>query len=218
MNPVEVGLVAAFAICAVANWIAVAPGRDDRRQVAVTKTAATVVLIAIAALAGDMESGARTALVVAVVLCLVGDVALLGDTEERFIAGLGSFALGHIAYVVTSLMVGVEWPRLAIAFPFLALLFGFRFVGQTIPGARADGGPILMGAVTFYALVIATMVTTATGTPVWAAAAGAMLFAVSDWMIGYDRFVQPFRWSRVGVMSTYHMGQLLLIAGLIAGG
>lgn len=218
MNPVEVGLVAAFAVCAVANWVAVAPGRVDHRQVAITKTAATVVLIAIAALAGQMDGGARAALVVAVVLCLAGDVALLGDTEPRFIAGLGSFALGHIAYVVTALMVGVEWPRLAIAFPFLAVLFGFRFVSRTIPGAKADGGVVLMGAVTFYALVIATMVTTATGTPVWLAAAGAMLFAVSDWMIGYDRFVQPFPWARVGVMSTYHLGQLLLIAGLIAGG
>ena len=75
-----------------------------------------------------------------------------------------------------------------------------------------------MGAVIFYAIVIATMVTTATGTPVWVAAVGAMLFAISDWMIGYNRFVQPFAWARVGVMATYHIGQLLLIAGLIAGG
>lgn len=218
MNPVEVGLVAAFAVCAVANWVAVAPGRNDHRQVAITKTAATVVLIAIAALAGEMDGGARAALVVAVVLCLAGDVALLGDSEERFIAGLGSFALGHIAYVVTALIVGVDWPRLAIAFPFIVVLFGFRFIGRTIPGAREHGGAPLMGAVVFYAIVIATMVTTATGTPIWVAAAGAMMFAVSDWMIGYDRFVHPFAWARVGVMSTYHIGQLLLIAGLIAGG
>jgi uncharacterized membrane protein YhhN len=177
-----------------------------------------VVLVAIAGLAGDMDGGSRTALAVAVALCLAGDVALLGDSDGRFVAGLGSFAAGHIAYVVTALMVGVSWPRLAVAFPFLAVLFGFRFVTRTIPGARSRGGPALGAAVVFYAAVIAAMVVTATGTPIWAAGVGAMLFAVSDWMIGYDRFVAPLRHARVAIMSTYHVGQLLLIAGLIAGG
>jgi uncharacterized membrane protein YhhN len=218
VTPLDIGLVAAFAVLAVANWIAVAAPAPDARQVALTKTSATVVLVAIAALAGEMDGGARTALVVAVILCLIGDVALLGDSEGRFLAGLGSFAAGHVAYVVTALMVGVSWPRLAVALPFLAVLFGFRFVTRTIPGARASGGPALGAAVIAYAAVIAAMVVTATGTPFWTAAVGAMLFAVSDWMIGYDRFVSPFRNARVAVMATYHVGQVLLIAGLIAGG
>lgn len=218
MNPLTAGLVAAFAVLAVANWVAVAPATPDARQVATTKTAATVALIALAALAGQMDTGARVALVVAVTLCLAGDVALLGDGEARFLAGLGAFAAGHVAYVVTALGVGVAWPRLAVAVPFLAVLFGFRFVTRTIPAARRHGGTPMMAAVIVYAAVIATMVVTATGTPCWAAAVGAMLFAISDWMIGYDRFVQPFRHARVAVMSTYHLGQLLLIAGLIAGG
>lgn len=218
MNPVEVGLVAAFAILAVANWVAVAPGRDERQQVAVTKTAATVVLVALAALAGDMDAGARAVLVVAVTLCLVGDVALLGVTEQRFLAGLVSFALGHLAYVAVALMIGVDWPRLLVAVPFLAVLFGVQFAVGMFPGARRHGGSTLLGAVMGYCVVIAAMVVTATGTPSWLAAAGAMLFAVSDSVIAADRFVRPFAWARVAVMSTYHLGQLLLIAGLIAGG
>ena len=39
-------------------------------------------LVGIAAVAGEMEGAARVALVVAVVLCLAGDVALLGDSES----------------------------------------------------------------------------------------------------------------------------------------
>lgn len=218
MNPLTIGLVAAFGILAVANWVAVAPAAPDRNQVALTKTAATLVLVAFAALAGEMDGGARTALVVAVVLCLAGDVALLGDSEQRFIAGLGSFAAGHLAYVVCALLVGVEWPRLAIAFPFLAVLFGFRFIARTIPGARREGGTVLMAAVVFYAVVIAAMVATATGTPFWSAAVGAMLFAASDWMIGHDKFVAPLPHARLAVMTTYQTGQLLLIAGLVAAG
>lgn len=219
MNPIEAGLVAAFAVCAVANWgaVAVPPARADPPRIAATKLGATVTLVVLAALAGDMAGGARAALVVATVLCLAGDAFLLGVSEGRFLAGLASFAAGHTAYVVTALLVGVAFPRLLAAVPFLVVLFGFRFASRTVPAARRRD-PVLGAAVVGYAAVIAAMVVTVTGTPAWSAAAGAMTFAVSDWMIGYDRFVRPFRHARPAVMATYHVGQLLLITGLIAGG
>lgn len=210
-----VALVAAFGVVAVINWGA--GQRRDRRLEAITKVLATAILAAVAASAGDMSVGARTVLVVAVVLCLVGDVALLGDSDERFVAGLGSFAAGHLVYVVTALLVGVSWPRALLAVPFLAVLFAFRFVSRIIPGARRHGGGALAGAVVFYAAVISAMVVTATGTPCWSAAAGAMVFAVSDWILGYNRFVQPIRRAQLAVMASYHVGQLLLILGLVAG-
>ena len=62
------------------------------------------------------------------------------------------------------------------------------------------------------------MVLTATGTPHLAAALGAMTFAVSDWLIGHDRFVGPGLGGPVAVMVTYHIGQALLILGLAHGG
>ena len=47
-------------------------------------------LVAIAGLAGDMAGDARAALIVAVLLCLFGDAALLGDRDSRFLAGLSA--------------------------------------------------------------------------------------------------------------------------------
>ncbi len=43
-----------------------------------------------------------------------------------------------------------------------------------------------------------------------------MTFAVSDWVLGFDRFVRPLHQGRLAVMVTYHLGQLLLILGLSA--
>ena len=37
-------------------------------------------------------------------------------------------------------------------------------------------------------------------------------------MIAYNRFVRPFRRADLPIMVTYHVGQLLLIGGLIIGG
>jgi uncharacterized membrane protein YhhN len=216
VDAATVVLVGAFAVLAVADWAAIRHGFTQRGRL--TKTAATVVLVAIAALAGEMAGDARAALVIAAVLCLAGDVALLGDSDTRFLIGLSAFACGHVAYVATALLVGVAWPRLAVAFPVLAALLGFQAVTRMLPGALRHGGPPMLAAVAVYSLIISAMVVTATGTPSWLAFAGATLFAVSDSMIAYDRFVERFPHADLPIMVTYHTGQLLLIGGLIIGG
>ncbi len=76
----------------------------------------------------------------------------------------------------------------------------------------------MMIGVTIYSGIISAMVITASGTSSWVAAAGAMLFAASDTIIGYNRFVKSIPRAQVAIMSTYHVGQLLLILGLVAAG
>jgi uncharacterized membrane protein YhhN len=216
MDGVTAALVAGFLVLAAADWHMVWHGHDGRRLV--TKTAATVALVLVAAVAGEMDGGARIALVVAVVLCLVGDVALLGDSDERFLLGLGAFAAGHVAYTVTALVIGVSWPRAAVAVPVLALLLAFEARSRMFNGARRAGGTPMLVSVAMYTLIISAMVVSAAGTPSWLAFAGATLFAISDATIAYDRFVAPIRRADLPIMVTYHVGQLLLVLGLIAGG
>jgi uncharacterized membrane protein YhhN len=210
------GLVTAFVVLAIADWVAIWQRADDLRRF--TKPAATAALVTIAAVVGEMAGDARAALVVAVVFCLAGDVALLGRSEARFLVGLGAFGLGHIAYVVTAVLVGVSWPQLAAAFPVLAVLLGFQAATRMLPEAFRRRGAVMAAAVATYSLVISAMIVTAFGTTSWLAAAGATLFAVSDSLIAYDRFVRPVRRADLPIMVTYHAGQLLLIGGLIAAG
>jgi uncharacterized membrane protein YhhN len=218
VDAVAVGLVAAFATLAGANWCSVERVRSQRSQVAITKSGATVTLVVFAGWAGEMAGDARGALVVAVVLCLAGDILLLGRSDGRFLAGLSAFALGHAAYVVCALLVGVEGSRMTVAIGFLAVLLVFQTATKMLPGAKRHGGTAMLTGVAAYTVIISAMVLTATGTPSWVAMVGAKLFAVSDTMIGYNRFVRSFRGADVAIMVTYHAGQLLLIAGLIAGG
>ena len=209
-------LVVTFVVLAVADWVVIARGEIRRRPI--TKPLATLALLAVAAFAGQMDGAARAALIVAVVLCLAGDVFLLRHDDRSFLAGLCSFALGHAAYVVTALIVGVTWPRLAWALPFLAFMLAVQAVTKMLPQARRRGGTSMMIAVAVYSGIISAMVISATGVASWAAAVGAMLFATSDSIIGYNRFVRPIRLADLPVMITYHAGQLLLILGLVTAG
>ncbi len=206
------GLLAAAAAVALVDWWAV--GTGHRRVERVAKPATMALLVAVAAVAGDLDGAARAALVVGAAMGLVGDVALLGEGESAFMAGLGAFAVGHLSYAVAAVLIDVDPIWAVPGLVFIGALLGFRFVGRTLPGARRHGGPLLAGAVVVYAVVISAMVVSAWATGCWLAALGAMLFAVSDWVLGYQRFVGPLPGRRLSVMIPYHVGQAMLIVGL----
>ena len=78
--------------------------------------------------------------------------------------------------------------------------------------------------VAVYVLAIGAMVVSAiatAGRADWsgwrngAAIAGALLFMASDSLIGWNRFVQEIRSASVLIMVTYHLGQVLLVIGLL---
>jgi uncharacterized membrane protein YhhN len=204
-------LVLAGAV-ALVDWWAVA-GR--RRQVEYwAKPLTMVLLIGVAASAGDLSGGVRGALVVGGVLGLAGDVVLMLDTETAFMAGLGAFAAGHLAYALAAAWIEFDSRWAAIGIGFMVAMLLYRFATHTVPGARRRGGPALANAVVFYACVITAMVVTAWGTTLWLAGVGACAFAVSDWVLGHQRFAGPLPGGRVSVIVPYHVGQALLIVGL----
>jgi uncharacterized membrane protein YhhN len=89
---------------------------------------------------------------------------------------------------------------------------------------RQPGGDALRLPVLIYSLVLALMMVSAVSTffrPNWHtnaaifAAAGGVLFFVSDSLLALNRFVQPIRQGDLLVMAAYHLGQLGLALGAI---
>jgi uncharacterized membrane protein YhhN len=50
--------------------------------------------------------------------------------------------------------------------------------------------------------------------PALIASAGALSFMISDTLLGWNRFVTPSRNGRTVSMLTYHLGQILIAAGV----
>jgi len=211
LDSLDAALLVAFAVAVVGDWWAVAVNRRTVEMAA--KPLSTTLLVALAVTTGGADGWTRTLLVTATLFGLAGDIALLDDSEQAFMAGLASFAVGHVAYVGAALSVGVGWSALW-AVPFMVALLAWRFLPETVPGARRAGGVPLASAVVFYALVISAMVLSATGTGIVLAALGAMLFAISDWVLGYNRFVRPVANAHLIVHVSYFVGQLALILAL----
>lgn len=205
--------LAAVAFVAPLNWWSVAV--RGRRREWVSKPLVLSLLLATAWLAGASDSSAGWWLLAALALSLVGDVALLADTDARFVAGLGSFLLAHLAFVVAFAHLGM--PRADLGLVGLALVVGLAAVVGTrvVPAARREGGVALAAAVTAYMWVIAAMVVAAWATGHVLVALGATVFMVSDAVLAMDRFVHERRFGPLAVMVTYHLGQVLLVVGVL---
>jgi uncharacterized membrane protein YhhN len=159
-----------------------------------------------------MEAG--TLFVVVGLACsLAGDVFLMLP-RDRFLAGLGSFLVAHLAYVA-AFSSGVPFgtapllllPLVAVSVPLLRLLW---------PGLGKLRLPVLLYAATILVMVWRAWARhSALPTPGAAvAAAGATLFMISDAILALNRFHRPFRSAQVLIMTTYVAAQALIAASV----
>ncbi len=200
-------VVIATVIAAVCNWyFRIRP--NDRGEL-ITKPLTTIGAIGIAALAGGPHS-ATIAGVVALVLCLVGDVALL-PAVDKFIVGLASFLLGHIAFIVMFALLGLDhWALAGVAIIGCALLVG-TIAMPIVTGAKAKGLGI---PVRLYLVVIMAMFVLGWATGNWLIMVGSAAFILSDSILGWGQFVGEKKWMHLAIMMTYHVAIVSLALSL----
>lgn len=211
-------LLIAAGLVAVADWFAV--GRRLHRVEYVAKPLTLIVLIAAA---GSADLGASKPWVLAaLVLGLLGDIALLftdedapaKDTDVPFLIGLGCFLLGHVAYLIAFARHGLHPVQLVAGMLVVAGTAVFA-LPKVLAGARSQGGPVLAVLVGCYAALLSAMTALGFGTAAMATGIGAALFLVSDLTLAWGRFVRALRQGPLAVAVTYHLAQLLIVVGLI---
>lgn len=159
----------------------------------------------------------------ALVLSLVGDLLLLNNGQLFFMAGLGTFLVAHVCYVISfwrqrgpgdSLVANPM--RLMAVFAVLGVAGYMLF--QVMQAALRERQ--LFGPVAAYVAVISAMVITALhrrgGVPELShrlVLVGALLFFLSDALLALSLFVQPFALSGLWIMSTYYAAQALITVG-----
>lgn len=211
MTGLALAALAATLVVALVDWYAVGTGRQRLEDVA--KPLTMVALIVVALALDPVDDTARTWFVVALALSMLGDIFLL-RSETRFVPGLASFLLGHIAYVVGLRMLGSSTAGLIVAI--VVILMALPTVAiPVLRAVRRGSEPELLVPVIAYIVVISAMVLAAGGSGVAIALAGALSFYASDALIAWNRFVQEYPWGRVAIIVTYHLGQIGLVLALV---
>lgn len=202
------------ALCALIEWWATHKDRVGIRHV--TKPLTLILLIGVAvSLDPGVSPAIRNWMVIGLILSLAGDIFLLGS-EKWFLAGLGSFLLGHIAYIV-GLQLGresIQWTLIGLA---VVIVCGAVYVRAMLQRVDLEANRSLIGPVIAYIVIISVMVVSAFGTVGVFAILGALLFYASDATLAWNRFAEKRRWGGLAVMVTYHLAQFSLVAWTLTG-
>jgi uncharacterized membrane protein YhhN len=206
-------------ISAIVDWIAIL--KKWPRAKYITKPLVILLLLTWLILYTGLK-GETILFGLALIFSVVGDIWLM-MSGSFFLLGLVSFFLAHFAYIAAFTPTIPTSPWFIVIL--LVVLAGASsiFFTQILAGIRRTRGArrlrILSG---LYCLILALMFVSALSTlfrPDWSAqqagmaALGGLLFFASDTLLSYDRFVKPIRYGRLLVRITYHLGQILIIAG-----
>ena len=150
----------------------------------------------------------RFAIAAGLIISLAGDVFMM-LRKKRFLEGLICFLVAQVLYT-SAFLSGIRlefsfWPSVPL------LIWTVLVVFILYPHLGKMRIPVII-----YVLVIITMARAALersiqlpGTAALAAAGG-VLFVLSDSILAFDRFVRPFRSAQAFILSTYFAAQWLI--------
>ncbi len=149
------------------------------------------------------------ALLIGLALSSIGDITLGLPIELALVLGIAAFFFAQSAYAASFFaLFQFRASRLPLA---AAVLLWAVVMAYILHGRLGD----LALPVFLYLSVIATMMLTAAFRSPAALTVfyGAAIFGLSDSMIAIDRFVEPFAFSGLAIMSTYYLAQYLIVRG-----
>ena len=159
------------------------------------------------------EGTAKNWMLLALVFCLIGDIALMFEGDTPFIAGLLAFLIGHALFIA----VFLEWQSVWILpawWPFMAI-YALVMLVWLLPRTGK-----LAPAVFVYMAVIFTMAFAAAnvsptlgwqGKPLLML--GALLFVLSDSILAIDRFIKPLPLGHALTLATYYSALWCIVVG-----
>jgi uncharacterized membrane protein YhhN len=170
-------------------------------------------------------SGASLWFGLGILLSLTGDVLLMVPFDRYFMAGLVAFLLANVAYLIGFNTPVPDISAWGFVLAVIVGLGGMRVTRRILSQLAANGHGHMRTPIIIYSAVISLMLLSAMmklTDITWNANAavlvslGALLFYISDIILAWDKFVSPIQHGRIYNIGTYHLGQIMLIAGVIA--
>lgn len=200
---VAIACIALVALQLHAHWV----------PAAVAKLIASTAFILLAARGGALDSAYGRLVLAGLAFSWCGDMLLIGQSQQAFLAGLVAFLLAHVAYISAFVKhgygrgwtIGAAIPITVVAVAVWAWLAPYTPAHLSIP-VRA------------YIAVIGLMVIFAFGTRGKGGSplivAGAALFFLSDLSVAALRLVQTAHPTYVIGLPLYYAGQVCLASSV----
>jgi uncharacterized membrane protein YhhN len=144
--------------------------------------------------------------------------------DRLFLAGLVAFLLAHLAYLIGFNIPIPEISAWGFVLEVIVGLGGVRVMRRILAPLASSGQARMRMPIIVYSTVISLMLLSAMMKMTeitWNANAaalvgvGAFLFYISDIILAWNKFVAPIQNGRIYNIGAYHLGQIMLIAGVI---
>jgi uncharacterized membrane protein YhhN len=178
------------------------------------KPVTTLLILGAALLAPQADPDYRSWVCLALLLSMLGDIALMFEGEGPFVLGLGSFLVAHLLLVwalVPPTGLGLPppwtWPPALLALGFFLWL---------LPRTGALLLPVVVYGITLLAMMLVAALRydyRGDGPSLWAVA-GAMLFLLSDSALAVRQFVGPYPRAQALILSTYWLAVGMIAASV----
>lgn len=203
-------------VVSAAVTIAADRGGQRRPMFYLAKPLTTALIVSLAVLALPPWPEYRAWVLAALLACLAGDIALMFTGKRWFVAGLASFLVGHVLLIVA---FARELPLAGLAPGTPALVFGALFVLAVgayarwlLPRTGSLRWPVLIYLTVLSAMVLVALLRREAQLPgATLTLAGAVLFAISDAVLAYRKFVHALWWGQPVTLASYYVA-----LGLIA--
>lgn len=206
-RPLTIVLVAVTALAVMALVYFLRLGSSP--LAAGAKVIASIGFLATAISVGALRHRYGRILFIGLVLSFAGDMMLIGVSRDRFLLGLGSFLLAHLAYITAFTTLGIS-RRWALFSAIPVLLAAAATTLWLTPYLDAN----LIMPVHAYVGVISLMVIAAFACKGAGAStlvvAGALMFFVSDLSVAAQRIVAVDFPTIIWGLPLYYAGQICL--------
>jgi uncharacterized membrane protein YhhN len=167
--------------------------------------------------------GPKKFFLIGLLFSLAGDIFLMLP-DDKFLAGLVSFLIAHLAYIGGFSIPGFQITTITIVIIVLVGLVGIVAVQRVLKGLKVTHNENLRLPVILYAVIISIMLISALSTlvvpnPAWKiypalfVSIGAILFFISDLSLAWNKFVHQITHGGLLVIITYHLAQILITLG-----
>lgn len=188
---------------------------QKKKQIYFLKPVSTLTIVAIIVLSffmNDIPVPYKSAILLGMIFCLGGDIALMFESQKAFMSGLILFLLGHVVYTIAFIVANGflfdDFKVTAVVTVISGLLYWYLY-----PALGKMRGPVFA-----YVVIISLMLNSA-----WLSfnssffdyyqarylAIGASLFYISDVILAINRFKIQFTLNRIS-LAFYFFGQLLI--------
>jgi uncharacterized membrane protein YhhN len=208
-----------IALVAIFGTLAIIGAETGRRWLlALAKPVATASLLLV--VGRPPTDNVEKLVAIGILFSIIGDGFLVVEGARAFFAGTSAFLTAQLLYAGAFWSLRAPDRPIAPVAPVVVIVSALLVANLWRPSGN------LRPAIVVYAIGITLMVCTALGTlggplpplAAFCAAAGAVLFYISDATLAWDKFRRPIRHSTMVTMGVYWLGQIgIALAARISG-